>query len=56
MLTIYPQYVTDADGKKFVVLPADTFQIIVEELGEFLDIEIHKKENEEREIAFKSVV
>lgn len=55
MLTIYPQYVTDTDGKKFVVLPADAFQIIVEELGEFLDIEKHEDVSKEQEIAFKPV-
>lgn len=55
MLTIYPQYVTDTEGKKFVVLPVEVFQTIVEELGEFLDIKMLKNINEAQEIAFKPV-
>jgi hypothetical protein len=55
MLTISPQYVTDAEGKKFVVIPADVFHIIVEELGESLEIRVLEETKDEQDIAFKPV-
>lgn len=50
MLTIHPQYIKDANGKKsMVVLPAQEFDSIMEELEELEDIKLYdesKKDNE----------
>jgi hypothetical protein len=42
MLIIHPQYLKDADGNKtMVVLPANEFDILMEELEELEDIRIY---------------
>jgi PHD/YefM family antitoxin component YafN of YafNO toxin-antitoxin module len=53
MLTIHPQYITDANGKKsLVVLPADEFDIIMEELERNEEVKLYdeakKEDNGER--------
>ncbi len=42
MLTIHPQYIKDANGKKsLVILPAKEFDTIMEELEELEDIKLY---------------
>lgn len=41
MLTVHPQYIKDANGKKsFVILPAIEFDTIMEELEDMEDIKL----------------
>jgi len=42
MLTVYPQYIKDADGNNtMVVLPVDEFDTLIEELEELEDIRLY---------------
>ena len=56
MLTVHPQYIKDANGKKsLVVLPAKEFDAIMEELEELEDIRLYdeaKKEDTGERILF----
>ncbi|MDR6560084.1 MULTISPECIES: hypothetical protein [unclassified Arcicella] len=56
MLTVHPQYIKDANGKKsLVVLPAKEFDAIMEELEELEDIKLYdeaKKEDTGERILF----
>lgn len=56
MLTVHPQYIKDANGKKsLVVLPAKEFGAIMEELEELEDIRLYdeaKKEDTGERILF----
>ncbi len=49
MITLNPQYIKDTAGKKLVVLPANEFEQMLEELEELEDIKAYdesKKSNE----------
>jgi PHD/YefM family antitoxin component YafN of YafNO toxin-antitoxin module len=53
MLTVHPQYIKDANGEKsLVVLPAQEFDSIMEELEELEDVRLYdeakKEDNGER--------
>ena len=55
MLTVHPQYITDTAGKKMVVLPANEFDTIMEELEELEDIHFYdqaKKEDDGERMPF----
>lgn len=41
MLTIHPQYKTDLNGEKVVVLPAQEFENLMEMLDEMDDIRLY---------------
>lgn len=42
MLTIHPQYIKDRNGNKsMVILPADEFNTLIEELEELEDIRLY---------------
>ncbi|MBY0425235.1 MAG: DUF3788 domain-containing protein [Cytophagales bacterium] len=42
MISIHPQYITDANGNKsMVVLPAKEFEALMEELEEIEDIKLY---------------
>jgi len=42
MLTVHPQYIKDADGNKsMVILPADEFEKLMEELQDIDDIRVY---------------
>ena len=42
MLTVHPQYITDANGEKsLVILPAKEFDTLMEELEELEDIRLY---------------
>ena len=48
MVTIHPQYITDANGKKsLVVLPADEFNIIMEELERNEEVKLYDEAKKE---------
>ncbi len=48
MLTIHPQYITDANGKKsLVVLPADEFDSIMEELERNEEVKLYDEAKKE---------
>ena len=48
MLTIHPQYITDANGKKsLVVLPADEFDSIMEELERNEEVKLYDEAKQE---------
>jgi hypothetical protein len=47
MLTVHPQYITDTAGKKLVVLPANEFDTIIEELEELEDIRLYDEPKNE---------
>jgi len=62
MLTIHPQYIKDADGNNsLVVIPADEFNSIIEELEDIEDVRLYdaakKRELDfvDAEIAFKEI-
>ena len=62
MLTIHPQFIKDGNGENsLVVLPAKEFNIIMEELEDFIDIENYKVSKKKKqsfvdaEIAFKNI-
>jgi len=62
MINIHPQYITDTAGKKMVILPANEFDSLMEELEEIEDIKLFdealKKDTGERipmEEAFKMI-
>ncbi len=63
MLTVHPQYIKDNNGNKsFVILPANEFETIMEELEELDDIQLYdevmKNDSGERipmEEAFKKI-
>jgi len=40
MINIHPQYITDTAGKKMVILPANEFDSLMEELEEIEDIKL----------------
>jgi len=55
MLAIHPQYITDSAGEKLVVLSANEFKTIIEELEELEDIHLYddaKKEDDGERIPF----
>ncbi len=55
MLTVHPQYITDTAGKKLVILPANEFNSIMEELKELEDVRLFdeaKKEDDGERILF----
>jgi hypothetical protein len=61
-MTIHPQYITDTAGAKFVVLPVNEFNSIMEEIEEIEDIRLYdeakKNDSGERipmEDAFKMI-
>ena len=60
MLTIHPQYITDANGEKsLVILPAKEFDTLMEELEELEDIRLYdeaKKEDTGDSISFSDYV
>jgi PHD/YefM family antitoxin component YafN of YafNO toxin-antitoxin module len=41
MLSIHPQFITDAAGQKLVVLPVNEFNSIMDELDEAEDIRLY---------------
>ncbi len=41
MLTVHPQYITDAEGKSLVVLPQKEFDNLMEELEDLEDIRLY---------------
>jgi PHD/YefM family antitoxin component YafN of YafNO toxin-antitoxin module len=48
MISVHPQYIKDANGKKsLVILPAKEFDIIMEELEELEDIKLYDKAKKE---------
>jgi PHD/YefM family antitoxin component YafN of YafNO toxin-antitoxin module len=48
MLTIHPQYITDANGEKsLVILPAKEFDTLMEELEELEDIRLYDEAKKE---------
>ncbi|OIN58493.1 hypothetical protein [Arsenicibacter rosenii] len=48
MLTLHPQYIKDASGKRsMVVLPAAEFESIIQELEELEDIRLYDKAKKE---------
>ena len=48
MLKIHPQYITDANGKKsLVVLPADEFDSIMEELERNEEVKLYDEAKKE---------
>ena len=48
MLKIHPQYITDANGKKsLVVLPADEFDFIMEELESNEEVKLYDEAKKE---------
>lgn len=61
MSPIHPQFITDTAGKELVVLPANEFDIMMEELEELEDISLYdeaKADNEDSipiEEAFTSI-
>ena len=56
MLTIHPQYIKDANGNKsLVILPAEEFDNIMEELEDLEDVRLYdeaKKEDNGERILF----
>lgn len=60
MLTVHPQYITDANGEKsLVILPAKEFETLMEELEELEDIRLYdeaKKEDTGDRISFSDYV
>ena len=60
MLTVHPQYITDANGEKsLVILPAKEFDTLMEELEELEDIRLYdeaKKEDTADRISFSDYV
>jgi PHD/YefM family antitoxin component YafN of YafNO toxin-antitoxin module len=60
MLTIHPQYITDANGEKsLVILPAKEFDTLMEELEELEDIRLYdeaKKEDTGDRMSFSDYV
>jgi len=57
LLILHPQFIKDGNGKnRMVVLPAKEFHTIMEELEEFVDIELFdeakKEDNGERILFF----
>ena len=61
MIVINPQYIKDTAGKKLVVLPANQFNSIMEELDDLEDIKRYDKAKKRKqvftdaEIAFKKI-
>ena len=59
MLTVHPQYIKDANGKKsMVILPVKEFDSIMEELDEMEDIRLYdeaQKEDTGERIPMKEV-
>jgi PHD/YefM family antitoxin component YafN of YafNO toxin-antitoxin module len=41
MSPLHPQFITDTAGKKLVVLPANEFNMMIEELEELEDIRLY---------------
>ncbi|OYU84573.1 MAG: hypothetical protein CFE24_05925 [Flavobacterium sp. BFFFF2] len=60
MLSIHPQYINDSNGEKtLVVLPANEFDSIMEELDEFEDIKLYdeaKKGDQGERILFSDYI
>jgi PHD/YefM family antitoxin component YafN of YafNO toxin-antitoxin module len=47
MVHIHPQFITDTAGKKLVVLPANEFALLMEELEHLDDIRIYDEAKNE---------
>jgi hypothetical protein len=60
MLTVHPQFITDAKGNKIsVILPVKEFEALLEELEEMEDIRLYdeaKKEDDGERILFSDYV
>ena len=60
MLTIHPQFIKDGNGENsLVVLPAKEFNNIMEELEDFIDIQLFdeaKKEDDGQRILFSDYI
>lgn len=56
MITVHPQYINDSNGNKsFVILPAQEFEAMLENLEELEDIRLYdeaKKEDDGERILF----
>jgi len=61
MITISPQYIKDTAGKKLVVLPAEQFDSMMEELEELEDIKRYDAAKKRKQVftdadtAFKQI-
>ena len=49
MSPIHPQFITDTAGKKLVVLPANEFDMMMEELEELEDIRLYDESKADHE-------
>lgn len=49
MSPIHPQFITDTAGKKLVVLPANEFDMMMEELEELEDIRLYDEAQTDNE-------
>jgi hypothetical protein len=49
MLTIHPQFITDTAGEKLVILPANEFNTMVEELEDLEDIRLYDEAKADNE-------
>lgn len=49
MSPIHPQFITDTAGKKLVVLPANEFDMMMEELEELEDIHLYDESKADNE-------
>jgi PHD/YefM family antitoxin component YafN of YafNO toxin-antitoxin module len=47
MISVHPQYITDAAGKKLVVLPLKEFDSIMEELEDQEDVRLYDEAKKE---------
>ncbi|MBI3259269.1 MAG: hypothetical protein HYZ54_07345 [Ignavibacteriae bacterium] len=60
MITLYPQYIKDTTGtNSFVILPAEEFETIIEELEDLEDVRLYdeaKKEDDGERILFSEYV
>ena len=60
MLTLHPQFIKDSNGENsLVVLPAKEFNNIMEELEDFIDIQLFdeaKKEDDGQRILFSDYI
>ena len=60
MITLHPQYIKDTTGTNtFVILPADEFETIIEELEDLEDVRLYdeaKKDDDGERILFSEYV
>ncbi|MGB4849380.1 MAG: hypothetical protein WBP41_15755 [Saprospiraceae bacterium] len=50
MITVHPQYITDAEGNKIsVILPVKEFEALLEELDEMEDIRLYDEAMKEND-------